>query len=93
MKLEENTSREAESTVQALSPDGSGFATAKPETLTPPLHSVPELSEILERSKSTIYRWIRQGKLTTTKVHGVQVVPVTESNNKLIMEEIRNNYK
>jgi excisionase family DNA binding protein len=58
-----------------------------------PSHSVAELSEILERSQSTIYRWIRRGKLIPVQEGGQYLIPVTDENSILILDEIRNKYR
>lgn len=58
-----------------------------------PSHSITNLSEILERSPSTIYRWIRQGKLVPIKEGGRYLIPVSEKNDALLFDEIRNKYR
>jgi len=41
-------------------------------------YTVKELCQLLKRDKSTIYKWIREGKLKAIKVGGKYLIPEEE---------------
>jgi hypothetical protein len=52
-------------------------------------YTVQDLSQFLEKTKSTIYRWIKEGKLEPEKTSGNLILPHTEKNISLIFSERR----
>lgn len=42
------------------------------------LFTIPKAAEELGKSKMTLYRWLRSGKLVTIKLGGIHFVPLGE---------------
>jgi excisionase family DNA binding protein len=52
-------------------------------------YTVGELVELLQVSRSTIHRWIGQGKLKASKVNGAYHIPLGEKNREFLLLELR----